>query len=186
MESHPDYSLCGHAAYYADEMGELLRDRFFRCTKGSGDLSTEEIIAHWTMATCTLLFRKACKTEIVIPFQGKCISGDFAQMVYFSLKGRVYYSDELMSAYRLCSSGSISQRLRTDVDFLKKRRMEFIEMLDRIDAYTDGKYSEAITSRKNVVLFDLYLTLGDGRNLKKYKEVARTSRLGIIKIILST
>ena len=112
MESHPEYSLCGHAAYYADEMGELLRDRFFRCTKGSGDLSTEEIIAHWTMATCTLLFRKACKTEIVIPFQGKCISGDFAQMVYFSLKGRVYYSDELMSAYRLSSVGSVSARNR--------------------------------------------------------------------------
>ena len=175
MESHPDYSLCGHAAYYATEDGSLLTDRFFRLSKSSGELTTEEIISSWTMATCSLLYRKSSRTDIIIPFLGKCINGDFAQMVYFSLKGKVYYSDELMGAYRLCSSGSISQKLRTDSAYLQKRRLEFVEMLDRIDDYTRGKYADALKKRKTGVLFDLYLNLGDAENVRKYKEALRTA-----------
>ena len=39
MESHPDYSMCGHAAYFAREDGRLHDDKFFRLSRGSGDLS---------------------------------------------------------------------------------------------------------------------------------------------------
>ena len=174
MESHPDYSLCGHAAYFADESGELLKDRYFRISKGSGDLSTEEIISSWTMATCSLLYRKACRTDIVIPFKGNCINGDYAMLVYLSMKGKVYYSDELMSAYRVCSNGSISQRVRTDPEYFRKNRLEFVEMLDRIDAYYGGRYSDVILLRKRKTLFDLYLSLRDAQNLKQYKDVLKT------------
>ncbi len=174
MERHPDYSLCGHAAYFASEDGELSQDKFFRPRPYSCDLSTEEIITEWSMATCSLLFRKSSRTDIIIPFLDGCINGDYAQMVYFSLKGKVYYADELMSAYRLCSSGSVSMKVRSDPDTLKKMRLEFVDMLDRIDGYTDGQYAEAISARKKAVLFDLYLNLGDGRNVRKYSEVLGT------------
>ncbi len=173
MESHPDYSLCGHAAYYANEEGELSQEKFFRLEKGTGDLSVEEILGNWSMATCTLLYRKSCRPDVVFPFQGDCINSDYALMVYMALKGKVYYFDELMGAYRKGSSGSVSQKLQTDMDYLKKRRLEFAAMLDRIDQYTDGRYSGIITRQKRLLLFNLYLCLGDGKELKKYRDVLK-------------
>ena len=174
MESHPEYSLCGHAAYYAEENGNLMTDKFFRLEKESGDLSMEEIINSWSMATSSLLYRKSCRPEVVFPFQGNCINSDYATMVYLGLKGKVYYLDRLMSAYRICSNGSISQKMKTDNEYLKKRRLEFTEMLDRINEYTGGRYSDIITRRKRKTLFELYLKLGDKEDVKKYKDVYRT------------
>ena len=99
MESHPEYSLCGHAAYYADENGGLMKDKFFRLSKGTGDLTMEEILSNWSMATCSLLYRKSCRADVIFPFQGDCINSDYALMVYMALRGKVYYCDELMGAY---------------------------------------------------------------------------------------
>ena len=175
MESHPEYSLCGHAAYYADENGGLMKDKFFRLSKGTGDLTMEEILSNWSMATCSLLYRKSCRADVIFPFQGACINSDYALMVYMALRGKVYYCDELMGAYRKGSSGSVSQKAKTDSAYLKKRRLEFAQMLDRIDAYTDGKYSDIITRQKRLVLFNLYLHLGDGKELKQYRDVYRTA-----------
>ena len=175
MESHPDYSMCGHAAYFAREDGRLHDDKFFRLSSGSGDLSIEEIISKWSMATCSLLYRKSCRTDIIFPFRGKCVNDDYATMVYFALKGRVYYSDELMGAYRLSCNGSVSQRLLNDRDYLVKYSTEFVEMLDRINQFTDGQYANLIEKQKRITMFDMYLNLGDRKNLKQYKDVYKTA-----------
>ena len=175
MESHPDYSLCGHAAYYANEDGELSDDKFFRLDKESGDLSIEEILSSWSMATCSLFYRKSCRPEVVFPFQGNCINSDYALKVYMALKGRIYYSDELMGAYRVGCSGSITQKSNTDTAYLKKRRLEFAGMLDRINEYTGGKYSDIITRQKRLELFNLYLNLGDKNELKNYRDVYKNA-----------
>lgn len=174
MESHPEYALCGHAAYFAAEDGTIMKDKLFRPSQISRDLSTEDIIGNWTMATCSLLFRKSCRPDIIIPFQGKCINADYAQMVYLSLKGKVYYMNELMSAYRMSSNGSVSQKANRDRDFFKSKTLSFVEMLDRLDAYTDGRFSDVITRRKRVTLFHMYLGLGDTKNLKQYRDVAHS------------
>ena len=171
MESHPEYSLCGHAAYFAAEDGTLLTDRFFSPSETSRDMTTEDLISHWTMATCSLFFRKSCRPDIIIPFQGKCVNGDYAQMVYLSLHGKVYYMNELMSAYRMSSDGSISQKAENDRAYYRAKILSFVEMLDRLDDYTEGRFSDVIVQRKRVTLFHMYLSLGDKQNLKQFKDV---------------
>ena len=175
MESHPDYSMCGHAAYFAREDGTLRKDRFFSLSMGSGDLTIEEIISKWAMATTSLMYRKSCRTDIIFPFRGNCVNDDYAMMVYMALKGKVYYSDELMGAYRQSSNGSISQRLLNDKEYLVKYSTEFVQMLDRINQYTNGAYSDLIEKQKRITIFDMYLNLGDSKNLKKYKDVYQTA-----------
>ena len=174
MEEHPDYSICGHASYFATESGMFLNNRFFRLNSGSKDLSVEEILSNWVLSTSSMFYRKSCQQDITIPFQGTCINGDIALMTYLALKGKVYYLDELMSAYRMSSNGSISQKANSDPDFFKNLRLEYIAMLDRIDAYTQGQYSDTIKKRKDITLFDMYMSLCDSRNLKKYRHVAKT------------
>lgn len=174
MESHPEYSLCGHAAYYANEAGELIKNDCFRYKTGSGELTTEEIISSWSMATCSLLYRKSCRTDVTFPFQGNCINSDYALMVYMALKGKVYYLDELMSAYRIACNGSVTQKQRRNKEYYKKRRLEYVAMLDRIDAYSGKKYTDVINLRKRKTLFDLYLDLGDRDNLKQYSDIFKT------------
>ena len=174
MESHPEYSLCGHAAYYADEDGALIQGKYFRNKNHSGELTTEEIILSWSMATCSLLYRKECRTDVTFPFQGNCINSDYALMVYMALKGKVYYLDELMSAYRISCSGSVTQKQRQNKDYYKKRRLEYVAMLDRLDDYSEKKYTDVITLRKRKSLFDLYLDLCDKDNLKQYGDIYKT------------
>lgn len=175
MESHPEHSLCGHAAYYALENGEYIKDRLFQFDTQSRDLSVEEIITNWAMATCSLLYRKSCRTDIIVPFKGKCINGDYALMVYLALKGKVYYINECMGAYRVCSNGSLSQMRKNNTEYLKETRLEYINMLDRIDDYTHKKYSDIILLQKKKNLFDLYLNLGDRKNLRHYKDIYKIS-----------
>lgn len=173
MESHPDHSLCGHASFCADENGTFIKDKFFRPKQESCDLTMEEIIGSWSMPTCSLFYRKSCRTDIIIPFQGDCINGDYAQMVYFALKGKVYYLDEPLGAYRISSSGSISQRIRKDPAYLKKIRLQFAGMLDRINDYTDGQYAGLLLKMKQLTMFHLYLHLGEKDNLRNYREALK-------------
>lgn len=174
MESHPECSLCGHAAYYANEEGELIEGKCFRYKNCSGELTTEEIILSWSMATCSLLYRKSCRTDVTFPFQGNCINSDYALMVYMALKGKVYYLDELMSAYRIACSGSVTQKQLQNKDYYKKRRLEYVSMLDRIDDFTEKRYSAVINLRKRKTLFDMYLDLCDKNNLKQYSDIFKT------------
>ena len=174
MESHPDYALCGHAAYYADENGNLIQGDSFRYRESSGELTTEEVISSWAMATCSLLYRKSCRTDVIFPFQGSCINSDYALMVYMALKGKVYYLDELMSAYRVACSGSVTQKQRQNKEYFKKSRLEYVAMLDRIDDYSEKRYTRVINLRKRKTLFELYLTLRDGKSLRQYSDVYRT------------
>ena len=175
MESHPDYALCGHAAYYADENGNLIQGDSFRYRKSSGELTTEEVISSWAMATCSLLYRKSCRTDVIFPFQGSCINSDYALMVYMALKGKVYYLDELMSAYRVACSGSITQKINKDNEYHRRKTLEYTAMLDRIDEYSGHRYSDLIRLRKRKTLFELYLHMCDKENLKHYSDIYETS-----------
>ena len=48
-------------------------------------------------------------------------------------------------------------------------------MLDRINEYTGGKYSDIITRQKRLELFNLYLNLGDKNELKNYRDVYKNA-----------
>ena len=169
LEAHPDYSLCVTASHYADADGQLKQGKVFRNGTVSRELTIEEILRGWTAATNTVVYRKACLVEdVVIPFLGTCVNEDFARMVYLALKGKVWYMDRLTGAYRVGNPGSFSDDTHKRPEVYKARTLEYAAMLDRIDAYTEGKYSEIIRKYRDQRLFDLYANLEDKENMKKY------------------
>ena len=148
LESHDDYVLCGHSAYYANEDSSLVQNEFFNYGNGSRTLSTEEIISGWVMSTNSLVFRFSALKEYPVPYKGKARNGDYALMTYLALQGKVYFIDELMSAYRRTSIGSVNWIWRYNLELQIKDYTEFINLLSRLNEYTNGKYEASIQKIK--------------------------------------
>lgn len=170
LEEHSEYSLCTHAAYYANEDGSLRSDRFFRPFKTSRIVSTEEIIGGWLFATNSFLFRNELY-EYPIPFMLDAPHGDFGLMTYLSLRGKVYYLDEFMSAYRAISIGSITWNSRKNPEKALHAVSQLNDLLDRIDLYTDFAYHDSINLRKRMNTFNQALSSGDTRTAKAHPEL---------------
>lgn len=179
MESHPDYSLCGTAAHLAREDGSFMPETF-SLSGGSREISTEEIIDNWCMATASLFYRKD-KRVIDIPYIGDCRNGDYATAVYLALNGRVYYIDEPTCAYRKMSIGSLGYRWRSEPEFYKKSRLAYLDMLKRIDVFSEYKYTDLIKNKIERDYFDMCLTLGDYKAAKavqnKFKALTFADRV---------
>ncbi len=169
LEEHPDYSLCVTASYFANPDGTLKSGETFRHDTVSRDLSVEEIIGGWAAATNTVVYRKSClEKDIIIPFLGTCVNEDYARMVYLSMQGKVFYMDRLTGAYRVGNPGSFSDDTHRNPEAYKARTLEYAAMMDRMDAWSEGKYSALIHRVRDRALFDMYANLEDRENMKKY------------------
>ena len=167
LERNEDCVLCGHAAYYADNDSMLSKDTFFSYGMGTRIISTNEIIAGWVMATNSMVFKKIALDTEAIPYKGDAFNGDYALMTYLSLKGKVFFMDELMSAYRVESIGSITYGWKQD----RKKRVDaderLLAMLDRLNKYTNFVYEDSVIKKQSVVLYCLLL---DSRSIDEYKK----------------
>ena len=170
LESHDDYVLCGHSAYYANEDSSLVQNEFFNYGNGSRTLSTEEIISGWVMSTNSLVFRFSALKEYPVPYKGKARNGDYALMTYLALQGKVYFIDELMSAYRRTSIGSVNWIWRYNLELQIKDYTEFINLLSRLNEYTNGKYEASILKIKQKFQFDILVTEGKWKQAKEMKQ----------------
>ena len=169
LEAHAEYSLCVTSSHYADADGNLMKNKVFRTDTVSRELTIEEIINGWTAATNTVVYRKASlEKDVIIPFLGTCVNEDYARMVYLALQGKVYYMDRMTGAYRIGNPGSFSDDTHKRPEVYKARTIGFAEMLDRMDAYTEGKYTTLIRRVRDRQLFDMYANLEDRENMKKY------------------
>lgn len=169
LESHQDFVLCGHAAYFANEDGTLRSDRYFNYGNGSREITIEDMIDNWAMATNSMVYRASVIDDKPIPYRGNAINGDVALMTFLALHGRVFYMDELMSAYRVGSIDSTSWISAQNQEKAIEYEKRFIEMMRRFDDYTGGKYHEQINRRIDLSRFSISLIKGDIDGAKKHK-----------------
>lgn len=167
LESHEDFSLCVHAAYCAHEDDSLFSKKFFRPYAESREVSVSEMLESWKFATNSVVYRRSAQQDLIPPFRGDCHNGDYAMTAYLALHGRVYYIDELMSAYRVESIGSMNWVWETNVDRNIAAQKKFLQMLDRIDAYSDYQYSDALKKAKQRTIFNINVLAGNRKEAKK-------------------
>lgn len=170
METHPDYSLCVHASYCAHEDGSYFTEKFFRPYDTSRTITMQDIFGKWRFATNSMLYRRTARPEYVVPFRGDCSNGDYALTVYLALHGKVYYIDELMSAYRVESVNSLNWKWRADKSKYIDARERFIQMLIRIDDYTDHQYSADIGVSIDRARFEIAIVGGDYMSARSYPQ----------------
>jgi len=144
MESRADCSLCVHSAELVSAItGKTLSH--IKPSSYSRMFSTKEVIegGGGLFATNSMLFLKECIKELP-PFFHTAPVGDYPLTVVLATQGNVYFLEDSMSAYRVNTPGSWSDRMRT-IPTEKIQHFEgVLKMFKDIDIYTDGIYSDGI------------------------------------------
>lgn len=146
MNVNPDYSLCAHSGYHTYETGRS-KNNLFRPFKESITVPTDEIIREWLFPTASLFYRKSNRMTYEIPFAQDAPCGDYPLAIYLSLQGKVYYFDRPMCAYRNQSKSSLSAKAAIDDKYWTDFNNRIIKMLNNLDVFTDGEFSNTIKLR---------------------------------------
>ena len=145
LESHSEYSACVHNSIELN--CRTGKKRIINNKKKDCQLNREELFENSTglYQTSSLVYRK----EFYILPDAFLINkiGDVPKAVYLSVVGKIYYFKDVMSVYRLYTEGSWSSR-----NVLNKNRNQnlintnqnIIEMLKRVDLYTNGEYHKEL------------------------------------------
>ena len=173
MELHPDCSMCVHATYKVNAE-KVKYKKHVRPNIGNKIYSVEEIIdgGGGLFASNSIMYPR--HLGINMPdFYNNAPIGDYPLAIYLALKGKVYYIDEFMSAYRIMSKGSWSEKMK---EASTEKRIDHINkienMLIEVDEYSDYKYSAVIKKHIQENQFNLMLELGkfSGIKTEQFKE----------------
>lgn len=146
MESHPECSMCFHAAEKVTPDKKTLGDFLGRYGSGSK-------IYKFTDAGCAF-FATASKMYLKVLmdnppewfFIGE--ASDFPSQLILLNKGYAYYMDEVMSAYRVEVPGSSNDRLKNESkEKVVKYYKERIKILDEFNRYSNYRYNDDIMKK---------------------------------------
>ncbi len=187
MERHPDCAFTAHTVRCANEKGEILKETIpLKNDVSVGMLTSKEAISGicrlpYMFQTSSYFFRAEYLPEMIgqtPEFFEYSSSMDVLFMLYFSSKGKVYFSDEEMSCYRLQSTSSIMSALNQK-DKAKNQKLinhytNHLKSLRAYDEYTNKQYQESIGFAIRKAEYHLMLLKGDCKHLFsiKYKDVA--------------
>lgn len=178
METHPECSVCVHAAISVDaktkkKIGEKRPDKHDR------EFSIEEVIegGGGLFATNSLLYRGDLG-DIRPDFYYKNTTSfsDYQLMILLSLIGKVHYIDKFMSTYRTNVPGSWTSRKSTSLDSMEEHVNDVNNMLNEVNEYTEGKYNSIIEKTKLRNEFDLLLLKEHYEQVKdgEYKNIYKS------------
>lgn len=157
MEKNPEYSLCAHNTERIDVDGNNLHNNINKETEDR-DYTADEIIASIEgrlFHTSSYLYRMELRKQM--PQEVYCIKhvGDLPLSIYFATCGKVHYFGKIMSKYRIMTPGSWSQRENKDKKAKKNVAKMFIEFFDRVDKYTEYKYTKSFRFAKKLYRYNL-------------------------------
>ena len=195
MEAHPECSMYCHAARIVsmdDSFRELSQLRPFH---NDGVLSAGSVISKpANFPTASLFFRTEYAKELP-DWYYDCPVGDIPLQLFMLLKGNVYYSNRLMSAYRVGNEGSwnsmMAEGSRKETDLRWDRHFEAMEKLYRaFDKDSGGRYKEFVAEAVERERFKAEVNKGNLRvcreekNLKFFKELPPLQR-SLVRLRLS-
>ncbi len=168
METHSDCTLCVHAAYIVNVNGRKIK--LVRPNAGNKIFSVEEVIegGGGLFATNTMMYPRhldANKPD----FYKKAPVTDYPLAIYLALKGKVYYIDEFMAAYRKGVSGSWTNTEQSSLEKIIKHINNTEIMLEHLNQHTNYQYDEAINNKNNINQFKIMIAQERFEALKEDK-----------------
>ena len=144
MEDHPEVSLCVHADKNVNESGKkIIRTR----EMGKDQyLTNEDIIdLEGAIATNSYFMRARYLESNKVPqWYFDSPVGDYPLLLYFSQKGKVYFMNDIMSAYRIASKGSWTETVYHVPELRKKHFKKMKELLKSFNQYSNYRYQKKI------------------------------------------
>lgn len=184
MESHPEYSLHFHnASYYNQQLGKVTShfDRYPEDTT----VPTETMIIQGGgfCPSCSLFYRSELMKDYP-DFARNYHIGDLPLQIYLAIKGKVFYSPENMSTYRIMVPGSwtmntyYAEKLDrvTDVKRGYKKLLKSLSFLNNFDKFSDFKYHDSFEKVAHAYKCDIILCKGIRKRLYWIKPRTRKEK----------
>lgn len=157
MEQHPDCSMTFHGADYEVDGVIVCNDK--RAEEERDFPFLDFVVKGGTFCATASL---CCRTEyfkVTPPFKPQSmLIGDYPMQIWMALNGRVHYFPEIMSVYNATHPGSYTADWEKNKDCIRKTHFDVMEMLMRIDEYTNHIYREAIQERMARCIKHVYFT----------------------------
>lgn len=183
LSKNPDYAICVHNSVlkYDDKSGYCTH-KFEDC-----DYTTDEIIRFGgnIFATNSIMMKKDVYISTPSVFFAKGF-GDYQTFIYASICGKVRYLSDVMSVYNYATVGSWTERVWNNEQKRIEHYNQLINLLENIDEYYKGEYSEPITYKVNETKFHILLLEKNYKKAKKepYKLYWKKMRKGKVLRIL--
>lgn len=146
LEENPDYIMCFHKVKVVDINKKFLGRYLGLKSNGSREISIKEAAMGGIVHVSSSLTRTEFYKKPIPKWMNHAIHGDYALALYTAAEGKVYYMDEVMSAYRTGVEGSIMTNFRKN--YSRKNEINYhinrIETLKRSDEYYQYRYHNEI------------------------------------------
>lgn len=146
LENNPDYIMCFHKVKVVNTNKEFTGRLLGLSTRCSKEISIKDMAKGGVVHISSQLIRSEVYKEPIPAWIKHAKHGDYANALFFAAEGRIYYIDEVMSAYRTGVKNSLMTNFRrnytkeSDIQFHKNR----IEVLRMADKYYSYKYHDEI------------------------------------------
>lgn len=184
MESHPDCTLCFHAA--VQENVDVSGSKTMRPYNESRVVSPEEIIDKSKGYPTASLLMRADLMKALPAFYMKAPIGDIPMQLTMAAGGYGYYIDKPMCAYRYFTKGSWTRDMYTGDDFKEKQRVylkQMLDMYDEFEEFSEHRFSPAVEQAKLRMEHGIAVNIRDWAKIydskyrKFYKEISLKNRI---------
>ncbi|RIJ63535.1 glycosyltransferase [Rummeliibacillus sp. POC4] len=166
MEKHPECSLCVHAGNIVSALDKKLIAKY-HSHKGNKIYKVSEVIEEG--GGLFLTNSMFCLTELVLNrprFVQISPVGDYPLAIHLALLGKVYYIDEIMSAYRIGDEESWTMLNFTNLEDKKDHFKNIEKMLHELNLYTNYQYQKII---EKTILKNRFFLLVEQRKFSELK-----------------
>lgn len=183
LKRHEDYSLVLHNGYYLDNISGKLTamDPY----EEEGELTVRQVLSERDVIppTASMVFRSdIAKKKPKDVFRAPV--GDRPLRMYLATKGKVYYFNKKMCAYRINNSNSFSGKLNNYYDS-KKLADSMHDFYMRFDRYTNYNYHKEVAlldSKEYFAHYNRFNKIKEIRSNLYYKEKINLSRKILIEM----
>lgn len=184
LEKNQEVTLCVHGASIIDAKTNKQLDILVPSNR-SRYFTTDEIIfgGGGLFATNSMVFRRE-DFKTIPDFYDRSKVGDYPLTVYLSLLGKVYFMNEIMSAYRTSVPGSwTEEHFQSEFEVQNGHFMQIESLLESINDFSCQQLTPIVNQTILRNRFNLYLGHGRLYEMKKdeleafYKELKSDSHI---------
>lgn len=169
LEANEDCSLAVHKVQIMEDGRNSSTTSIPSTQKESNYFTFENLIKNWDIQTSSFLFRNYKDLSISIQsLVDGLVFGDVGLVYYLLTKGKIHYSDEVMSVYRLHETSSTAQNNNNAIEKSIRFGEDYNILLDRFNQMSNYKFNILIHQKKATS----YIPIADFYHLKKdFKKV---------------
>jgi len=163
LDTHKECLISVHGTCCINVYGELVRKNYARKELPNGVIQSDilvdiEMHAH-SFHTSSYFIRKSAVDDYYlnlpdyVQYYG---DEDFPMLLYYGSKGTVYVMNEVMSAYRIGTPGSITNKANLYTNNQKiEKKQKCKKMVQMFNEYTEQKYAESCNLRVALTEFEI-------------------------------